>query len=146
MEQPDLDAPLRLVTLMWVLLSSTVLVAGVVAYVLLTNGTLGPASLEPFVVAMVAPMLLVVMAGGIVLARRMEGTLAGDAGDEARIQRYQTARIVALAMQEGPALAIIVLSVLAGVRSWVVAAVAVGVWTMFLVRPRRDELEALLRR
>jgi hypothetical protein len=146
MEQPDLDASLRQLTLIWAALSSTVVAAGAVAYVLLTTGSLDLAVLEPSTVAMVAPLLLAMMAGGIVLARRVEGTIPEDAAHEAKVRRYQSARIAALSMQEGPALAVIVLSVLAGVRSWVIGAVAVGMWTMFLLRPRRDELEALLRR
>lgn len=145
MQRPDLDAPLRIMTVLWVLLSTGVVLFAVVAYGLLTTGAIDLGALEPSLVPIIAPVLMLVMAGGLVVGRRLESAIPRDAPFTEKIQRYQAARMVAMACQEGPALAIMALSMLAGSRNWVIGAATVGLWTMFLARPRREDLEALLR-
>ena len=146
MTRPDIDGPLRIMTVIWLALMGGVVTFGVVAYGLIVSGSMGEATLDPSLLTMLAPALVVMMAGGLVLGRRLEAMIPRDAEPAEKAQRYQTARIVSLAMQEGPALAIIVLSMLAGATTWLIAGVAVGVAAMFIARPRRDDLEALLRR
>jgi hypothetical protein len=94
----------------------------------------------------IAPVLIVMMAGGVVVGRRLERMIPRDATADEKINKYQTARIIALATQEGPALMVIALGLISGARGWIITAAAVGVWSMFIARPRREDLEALLRR
>ena len=145
MTRPDFDARLRLMTIIWVALTLGVVMFAGLAYRLLATGATDLGELDPSLVPMAAPVLLLLMAGGVIVGRRMEAAIPRSATREEKIQRYQVARILAMATQEGPALAMIILSMLAGAASWVIGAAAVGVWTMFLARPRRDDLEALLR-
>ena len=144
MTQLDLDDRLRVMFVIWIALTGGVLTFAAIAYALVVTGSMEP-SLDPSLVTMLAPVLLVMMAGGVVLTRRMEGNIPADAGPEEKIIRYQTARIIGLATQEGPALMVIVLGMLAGATAWILAAGLLGVWSMFLARPKRDDLEALLR-
>ena len=145
MDRHDIDAPLRIVTAIWLSLSSGLVIFAAVMYALLTTGSLDVDALDPSLLVIVAPVLMVMMAGGIVLGPRLQGVIPREASPEEKVQRYQVARIVAMALQEGPALAIIVISALAGSRNWIIGAAALGVWTLFLARPRREDLEALLR-
>ena len=145
MQRPDLDAPLRIMTVIWIVLSMGVVMFAAVAYGLLTTGAVDLDALEPSLVSMISLVLMLVMAGGLVAGRRLESAIPRDTPSTEKIQRYQAARIIAMACQEGPALAIMALSMLAGSRNWVIGAATVGVWTMFLARPRREDLEALLR-
>ena len=145
MDRHDVDAPLRVMTMLWLFLIMGVITFGGVAYGLLTSGTMGVDAIEPTLLSMIAPVLMVMMVGGIVVGNRLERAIPRGAPPAERIHRYQAARIVAMASQEGPALAIMILSLLAGERTWVIAAAALGIWTLFLARPRREDLEALLR-
>ena len=145
MDRSDLDAPLRIMTVIWLALSAGVIMFAVVLYALLTTNSVDIDALDPSLLVIVAPILMVMMAGGMVVGLRLQGAIPRDAPPEEKIQRYQMARIVAMALQEGPALAIMVLSMLAGSRNWIIGAAAVGVWTIFLARPRREDLEAILR-
>ena len=145
MDRSDLDAPLRIMTVIWLALSAGVIMFAVVLYALLTTDSVDIDALDPSLLVIVAPILMVMMAGGMVVGLRLQGAIPRDAPPEEKIQRYQMARISAMALQEGPALAIMVLSMLAGSRNWIIGAAAVGVWTIFLARPRREDLEAILR-
>ena len=145
MARPDIDARLKIMTVIWLALSMGVLSFAAVAYGLVFTGSMGEPTLDSSLVTMVAPVLLAMMAGGVVLGRRLESGIPRDAPDDEKINRYQTARIIALATQEGPALAVIAMGLISGAGGWIAAAAAVGVWSMFLARPRREDLEALLR-
>lgn len=145
METPDVDARLRIMTVIWLALTMGVLMFAAVAYGLVFMGSMGEPTLDSSLVTFIAPVLLVMMAAGVVLGRRLESAIPRDADSTEKVNRYQMARIIALATQEGPALLVIVLGMLSGAGGWIVAAAAVGVWSMFLARPRRDDLESLLR-
>ena len=145
MSQVDIDNRLRVLTVIWISMSMGVLVFAFVAYGLVVGGSMDPPALDSSVVTMVAPLLLVLMAGGLVIGRRMEAAIPRGAPVPERINRYQSARIVSLALQEGPALAVIALGMVSAATAWILAAGLLGVWSMFLSRPRREDLEALLR-
>ncbi len=146
MDRHDLDTPIRMMTAIWLVLTAGIVLFAGAIYVLLTTGAVDlDASLDPALMAVIAPLALVMMAAGLVLGRRLQNAIAAELSPEDKIRRYQTARIIALASQEGPVLAVGVLSLLTGSVSWVTGVTLVGVWTMFLARPRRDDLEALLR-
>jgi hypothetical protein len=100
-----------------------------------------PASLMPAV----APALMLVMIAGVALGHHLERRIAPDASADDKLNAYASARLVAMAMQEGPALAVIAFSLVTGSPNWAIAAGAVGVWTMFLTRPKREDVERLLR-
>lgn len=146
MSRPELDAPFRVMTIIWAALMMGVAAFAAVAWFLVSSGTLSPGAIEAGRMNLFAPVLLVLMAGGIVVGRRLEGSIDREAEDAVIVQRYQAARIVGLALIEGPALAIIALSLVAGTGGWILGGAGAALWAMYLARPRREDLEALLRR
>lgn len=145
MDRADIDARFRIVTIIWLALMMGVATFGVVAYGLVATGNMGEPTMDAGLMNLIVPLAVVLMAGGLVLGRTLEGQIPRDAEAEVKIQRYQTARIVTLAMQEGPALMIIVVAMLAGAATWIAVGAALGVASMFIARPNRDDLEGLLR-
>ena len=145
MTHPDLDNRLKIMTVIWLALTMGVVGFAAVAYALVATGSMGEPTVDASIVTMAAPVLLVMMFGGVVLGRRLEAGIPRDASDEEKINRYQTARVIALATQEGPALMVIGMGLVSAATAWILAAAVAGAWSMFLARPRRDDLEALLK-
>ena len=141
----ELDARLRVMSLVWLALTGGVVTVAAVVYGLLTMGGVAVDGLPPSMMMAIAPAFMLMMVGGIFLGHRLEGRIRGDAEERDKIDAYFAARIVAMALQEGPALAVIVFSLLTGTPNWTIAAAALGVWTMFLARPKRGDVERLLR-
>jgi len=81
------------------------------------------------------------MVAGLYVGRRMEAGIPRGLEPEEAFRRYQTARIVSLAVSETGGLALIVLSLLAGEATWALGGAAVCVGTMMLGRPRREDLD-----
>lgn len=130
----------RVLQIIWLALMGGVVLFGVVAYVLLQVMDLQMPGLPPIVMRVVGPSAVVMMAGALMVRRKLlEGIPAGSRADD-RLTRYQAAVITSLALIEGPGLLIIVLSLVSNSPSWIPAGTAVTLLMMLLARPRREEL------
>lgn len=144
-EPVDVDARLKLMSVVWLALSTGVFAAGSVVYGLQTVGGVDLASLPPSILTFAVPGFLAIMVVGLFVGAGLERRIPAGAGSDDKAQAYFSARVVAMSMQEAPTLALIVLSLLTGTPILAAAATVVGVWTTFLTRPRREDLERLLR-
>lgn len=145
MDKTDLDIRFRTLQVIWVALMMGVGMFSVVVFVLLNVLGQSFGTLEPGILQMAAPALVVVMFAGLLVGRRLEAAIPRDSPPPDRLQRYQTARIIALALCEGPGLLIIVLSMLTDQATWALGGGAAALWAMVLARPRREDFEQLAR-
>ncbi|MEJ2203045.1 MAG: hypothetical protein P8170_02940 [Gemmatimonadota bacterium] len=146
MDKHEFENRFRTMQVIWVALMSGVALFAVVVFSLLTVAGLAFGVLEPRILHLAAPALVVLMFLGLAIGRRLEAAIPRDLTPELGLQRYQAARIVALAMCEGPGLVAIVFSMLSDQPLWALAGGAACGWFMFLGRPRRSEAERYARR
>jgi hypothetical protein len=130
----------RVLQIIWLALMGGVVTFAGVAYVLLTVMDLEMPGLPPLVLRVVGPAAVVMMAGALLVRRKLLDAIPAGSGSDERLGRYQAAVITSLALIEGPGLLIIVLSLVSGVPSWIPAGAAVTLLMMVLARPRREEL------
>lgn len=145
MTLPDLEQRFRVLTVIWIGLMGGVALFAAAVYFLLSTGSASTPDLELAGFLPTAGALAVAgMAVGLVLGRRLEARIgSGEPAD--RFQQYQTARIVSLAIVEGMGLFVIALSFVSGAGTWALGAGAVTIWVMVLGRPRRQDVDRLLR-
>jgi len=146
METSEFEARFRTAQIIWVALMAGVGAFAVVAFTLIAVLGQSFGTLEPQVLYVAAPVLVVMMFAGPVTGRRLEERIPRELAPSERLQRYQAARIVALALCEGPGLLAIVLALLSDQASWALAGGAASIWFMILARPRREDAERLVRR
>jgi hypothetical protein len=130
----------RVLRIVWLALMGGVVMFALVAYVLLTVMDLRMPGLPPIVLRVVGPSAVVMMAGALMVRRKLLGTIPADSQGDERLARYNAAVIISLALIEGPGLLIIVLSLVSNAPGWIPAGAAVTVLMMVLARPRREEL------
>jgi hypothetical protein len=129
----------RALQIIWLALMGGVLSFAAVGYILLTVVGIEMPGLPPIVLRVVAPAAVVVMAGGLFLRRKLLEAIPAGVRGEARLARYQTAVIVSLAVIEGQALLIIVLSLLSNEPNWIPTGAAAALLMMTIARPRAGE-------
>jgi hypothetical protein len=130
----------RVLQIIWLALMGGVVMFAGVAYVLMTIVDLQMPGLPPIVMRVVGPSAVVMMAGALMVRRRLLDAIPVSAGTNERLTRYSAAVIMSLALIEGPGLLIIVLSLVSNAPSWIPAGAAVTLLMMVLARPRREEL------
>ena len=130
----------RVLQIVWLALMGGVVMFAGVACVLLTVMDLQMPGLPPIVMRVVGPSAVAMMAGALMVRRKLlEAIPAGSRADD-RLTRYRAAVITSLALIEGPGLLIIVLSLVSNAPRWIPAGAAVTLLMMMLARPRREEL------
>jgi hypothetical protein len=145
MDSRELDTRFRTMQAIWLAQALGVGMLALVVFFLLTVAGLSFGALEPRLLYLAAPVLVVVMFVGLTVGRRMEGAIPRDLEPAQGLQRYQTARIVAAALCEGSGLVVIVMSLLSSQPLWALGGGAACLWFMFLGRPRRADAERFAR-
>ncbi len=139
--QSPLDTSYRTLVVIWLAMVAGVASFGVVTWVLLDVLDVPMSTLPPGILTTAAPFLVLLMAAGLYVGQRMEAGIPRGLEPEETLRRYQTARIVSLAVSEAGGLAFIVLSLLAGEAAWALGGAAICVAIMTLGRPRREDLD-----
>lgn len=120
------------------------LLGGVAAYttagvLLITVAALDVGVLGPSVLTVAAATVVVYMAGGLVVRRRMVDAIPAGVDEETHFARYQTATLVGLGLLESGGLLLVTLGLLANAPTWVLAGGAASLCMMTLARPRKNE-------
>jgi hypothetical protein len=126
--------------IIWLALMGGVVTFAGVAYVLLTVTDLEMPGLPPLVLRVVGPAAVVIMAGALLVRRKLLDAIPAGSGSDERLGRYQAAVITSLALIEGPGILIVALGLVSNAPSWISAGAAVTLMMMVLARPRREEL------
>lgn len=143
MDKTTLDIRFRTTFIIWAgLLGGVTFFMG--AVVALTTGAIGDwtPTLDPGLAGTLMILPISSMVGGIVFRRR---ELKRSGESEQRLNAYQTQVIIGGAMQEGGGLLGLALALAAGQPTWALGLWALTAVAMGLTRPRRDELDQLLR-
>jgi len=130
----------RQLHIIWLALTGGLAAWTVVAFGLLTLGTIGLGAFPAGVMPYVAAGVLAFMAAGLVVRRRGIASIPRDASEGKRFERYLVATILGLAMVEGGALVLITVSIVADTPGWALAGGAAGVWMLLMARPRREDM------
>jgi len=144
MDRAALDVRFRVAFLLWASLLAGVTLFACVAWAI-AGGLLAPAftaSLAPALASKLLVMVPVLLVAGIVYRNGDVGT-RGDTGT--RLVAWQTRMTVASALQEGGGLLGLVVCLLADRPTWMLGVWVVTAVAMLLGRPRREELDRLLR-
>ena len=144
MKGPPLEARFRAVSIVWAaMLAGVTLFAAVVWG--LAGGLLAPgfsASLAPGPASKLLILAPVLLAAGIAYRN---GEVGRRVDADSRLAAWQARITVASALQEGGGICGLAISLLAARPSWALGVWAVTVVAMVLSRPRRQELDRLLR-
>ena len=148
MDASELDTRFRNIFIIWLALAVGVFFFVVTVW-LVTSGVLPGAAWEPVqgvdegVLRMVVALPTLMLLAGILL-RRGEVAKPGMDGP-ALVAAYQIRVILAAAIQEAGGLIMGALALLSGLWTWALGFGALTLFAMVLSRPRRDELDALVR-
>jgi hypothetical protein len=121
------------------------LVGGVVAYTMATlglmaSGRLDLSSIDPVVMKVAGPFVLLYMGAGLILRRALVAAIPPDAAPEAKLAKYRSATIIGLALPESGGLVLITLGLMSGAATWVLAGGGGAVVLMFVARPSGAEV------
>lgn len=133
-------------TLCGALVGGVAVFAAVVAWFFI-DGTapLSPGSLPEAVLIAAAGLAAALFVAAPVVERRLREAPV-DASRSEVAARFQTGTVVGFALREAPGLLGLVLSLLSGTLAWALAFAGASVAAMALGWPKREELEARLRK
>jgi hypothetical protein len=144
-DRAEIDQRFRHLNIIWIAMMLGVVTMAGVLYLFSTTAVSDLQVIEDRRLVRLLPWVVATMAGGLLLGRRLQAATPRRALPEARLARYQTARIATFAVQEAGGLFFSVAAFLAGEPVYVLAGAGVGLWGMLIARPKRNEVERLLR-
>ena len=142
----EVTARFRIIVAIWGAMAAGVTVFSVAVFALSrlpADGASRAPALDANIAGLVLAGVVAALAGGLAF-RRAARVRRGDAAD-ATLSAYQTHILVATALLEGPGLLGVAVCFLAAQGGWALGVGGVTVFAMVLARPRREELDRLLR-
>jgi hypothetical protein len=130
----------RQLRIVWLAMCVGVATYTVVIFALVSAGTLALGVLDKSIVNVVASGVIVYMAAGLAVRRAMIARIPAGADPQARLAKYWTATIVALALMESGGLIVITLGMLASSPTWILAGGGAALGMMLLARPGQSEI------